>query len=238
MIWKYITCQHSFWHQFCNNFAFQLTSAIAPQSLPTRVFSVMLIFYKWYHPRDIPKDISHLQRVADRSTFDFPHSIPPRFSRLSDLKIGFENTEIFRNTPTPRWHEGWSWFTSNAKFAYCKYENINIKLICTCDSCVFARGTLKCPIFGPWTMHPPSYVISNIFYLIYPPKINMSTEKGPFKKDMSSSNHQFFGGICEFSVRGITLKFLKIGTLFRSLANSGAIATCWDFDSTQLHLKG
>lgn len=128
MIWKYITCQHSFWHQFCNNFAFQLTSAIAPQSLPTRVFSVMLIFYKWYHPRDIPKDIAEICRVADRSTFDFPHPIPPRFSMLSDLKIGFENTEIFRNTPTPRWHGGMELvhFLFKCKTAYWSYCKIKI----------------------------------------------------------------------------------------------------------------
>lgn len=118
MIWKYITCQHSFWHQFCNNFAFQLTSAIAPQSLPTRVFSVMLIFYKWYHPRDIPKDIAEIcseWQTDQHSTF------------LIQFHRGFRCSPTWKlASKTPRFSgthrhqddmEGWSWFTScsNAK---------------------------------------------------------------------------------------------------------------------------
>lgn len=89
MIWKYITCQHSFWHQFCNNFAFQLTSAIAPQSLPTRVFSVMLIFYKWYHPRDI----------FSRTSLKFAASGRPINIRLSSSN----STEVFDALRPENW---------------------------------------------------------------------------------------------------------------------------------------
>ena len=63
------------------------------------------------HPKDITETqeilhLSHLHRVADRSTFDFPHSIPPRFSMLSDLKIGFENTEIKEHTKQDDMRDG------------------------------------------------------------------------------------------------------------------------------------